>query len=128
MEYYDLHAGSAAGFWMRFVLATLATWRISHLLVAEDGPWEVFARIRRRFDSSAMGGLMDCFGCVSIWVAAPLSLFVSRVLPDIFFCWLALSGAAFLLELMHPAPLVIEPLSQSNSETAKDDTSYGMLR
>lgn len=124
IQYYDLHPGSAAGFWMRFVVTVLATWRISHMLASEDGPWEVFARLRYRLGSSRMGALMDCFGCVSIWVAAPISLFLSRALPDVFFCWLAVSGAAFLLELLRPQPLLIQPAA----ETAKDDSHHGMLR
>jgi hypothetical protein len=124
IEYYDLNAGSAAGFWMRFVLVVLANWRVSHLLVAEDGPFEVFARLRNRLGSSRMGALMDCFGCVSVWVAAPLSLFVARALPDLFLCWLAVSGAAFLLELLRPQPLLIQPAV----ETAKDESLHGMLR
>jgi hypothetical protein len=118
IENVDLQTGSVTGFWIRFVLGMLTTWRISHLVVSEDGPWEIFARLRQRLGSSAMGRLMDCFGCVSIWVAAPISLFIFRRLPDLFFCWLALSGAAFLLERMHPEPLVIESIP----DTAKDDS------
>lgn len=124
IEYYDLHSGSAAGFGMRFAVVVLANWRISHMLAAEDGPWEVFARLRNRLGSSAMGRLMDCFGCVSIWTAAPLCIFLSRALPDVFFCWLAVSGAAFLLELVRPQPLLIQPAA----ETAKDESAHGMLR
>ncbi len=120
LDYYDLHAGTTSGFWIRFVLVTLASWRISHLLVVEDGPWEVFARLRRRLGASAMGRLMDCFGCVSVWVTAPFSLFLSRTVPDVFFCWFALSGAAFLLERMSPEPLVIQP----DYETTKGENLH----
>ena len=41
---------------------------------------------------------MDCFGCVSFWVAAPLSLFVAARRQDVPLVWLALSGASCLLE------------------------------
>jgi hypothetical protein len=114
----------AIGFWARFVLAVLATWRISHLLTSEDGPWEILARMRQWLGDSALGRLMDCFGCVSMWVGAPISFFVLRRLPELFFCWLALSGAAFLLERMHPEPLVIEHMS----DTEKENSTHGMLR
>src|SRR5689334_18760655 len=33
--------------WFRFIVAALATWRITHLIVREDGPWRVIVRIRR---------------------------------------------------------------------------------
>jgi hypothetical protein len=124
IEYYNLQTGSAAGFWIRFVLCILTTWRISHLLVSEDGPWEMFARLRQQLGSSPVGRLMDCFGCVSIWVAAPISLFLSRRPADLFLCWLALSGAAFLLERSHPEPLVVESIS----EPAREEKTHGMLR
>jgi hypothetical protein len=123
IAYLDLQSG-ASGFWILFVLSALATWRISHLLVSEDGPWEILARLRQWLGGSAIGRLMDCFACVSIWVAAPISFFVFRRLPELLFCWLALSGAAMLLERMHPEPLVIEHIS----DTAKDDATHGMLR
>ena len=103
----------ALGFWPRFVLAALSTWRISHLLTGEDGPWEAIARLRRKLGNSAVGRLMDCFGCVSIWVAAPISFFLVRRLPELFFCWLALSGAALLLERLHPEPILIEKISDT---------------
>jgi hypothetical protein len=122
-EYHDLQSGSAAGFWIRFVLAVLATWRVSHLLASEDGPWEFLARLRQRLGHSILGQLMDCFGCISIWVAAPLSLFVVRRLPEGFMCWLALSGAAFLLERMQPEPVVIERMLDPGKETSSWDAA-----
>jgi hypothetical protein len=45
----------------RFLLATLATWRVTHLLVEEDGPADVVVRLRRRAGSSWAGDLLDCF-------------------------------------------------------------------
>jgi hypothetical protein len=117
---YGLHSNTAAAFWIRFALATLTTWRVSHLLASEDSPWQMLARLRRLFGSSAFGRLMDCFGCVSMWVAAPVSFFVFRHLPELFFCWLALSGTAFLLERLHPEPVVIERIS----EPAKEDSPW----
>ena len=122
---YDvLQSGSAAGFWIRFVLSVLATWRVSHLLASEDGPWEIIAHLRRRLDTSAWGRMIDCFACVSLWVALPFSFFVFRELPEVLVCWLALSGAASLLEQIRPAPVVIERLSDAKQEEPSD----GMLR
>lgn len=82
----------------RFVLAALATWRVTHLLAEEDGPGDLVVRLRRRAGSSWAGDLLDCFYCLSIWVAAPFSagLVRGRRLEPV--SWLALSGAACLLE------------------------------
>jgi hypothetical protein len=80
--------------------------------------------VRRRLGASALGRMMDCFACTSLWVAMPLSVFVLRGLPEVAVCWLAISGAATLLERMHPAPLVIERMAGANEEEPRD----GMLR
>jgi hypothetical protein len=45
----------------RFVLAALATWRVTHLLVAEDGPADVVVRLRRRAGFGWAGDVLDCF-------------------------------------------------------------------
>ena len=60
-----------AGF--RFLLAVLATWRVTHLITHEDGPAEVIYRIRRRIGAGFWGQLMDCFLCFSLWVAAAMA-------------------------------------------------------
>jgi hypothetical protein len=83
---------------MSFVLAVLATWRITHLLANEDGPADVIFRLRRRVGEGPIGNLMDCFNCMSIWIAAPFALFVSASPAIWFVSWLALSGGACLLE------------------------------
>jgi hypothetical protein len=84
--------------WTRLLVATLATWRVSHLVVEEDGPWDVVVSLRRRAGQGLVGRLMDCFYCVSLWIAAPLALVVSREPLAWAVCWLAVSGGACLLE------------------------------
>lgn len=82
----------------RFVLATLATWRVTHLLAEEDGPADVVVRLRRRAGSSWAGDLLDCFYCLSVWVAMPFAAgLAGRRRVDPVAC-LAVSGAACLLE------------------------------
>jgi hypothetical protein len=81
-----------------FVLAVLATWRVTHLLAAEDGPGDIVVRFRALLGQSFAGRLMDCFYCLSIWIAAPAALFVTRRWLDWIMVWLAVSGAACLLE------------------------------
>lgn len=90
--------------WIRFVLAALATWRLTHLLANEDGPADMIVRVRIRLGNSFAGSLMDCFHCLSLWVAAPAALYVSRGWVAWFFQWLALSGAACLLQGMQREP------------------------
>lgn len=100
------------GAWIRLVPAALATWRITHLLAREDGPGDLVVRLRARLGRSFLGGLMDCFYCLSLWVAAPLAFFVARSPLDIAVAWLALSGAACLLERIGQQPVSIQQLPQ----------------
>lgn len=87
-----------SGFGTRFALAALATWRVTHLIAEEDGPFDAVVRLRERAGPGALGELMDCFYCLSVWVAAPASLAVTRRGRDVPLLALALSGAACLLE------------------------------
>jgi hypothetical protein len=88
----------STSFETRFLLAALATWRLTHLLAEEDGPADLVVRLRARAGSGQLGSLMDCFYCLSIWVAAPLSAPLVRDRRARPIAWLALSGAACLLE------------------------------
>ena len=111
-------------FWARFVLAILATWRITHLLAKEDGPADLVVRIRARLGHGMTGKLMDCFECLSLWVAVPIAFFVSRRPVDLLLIWLALSGAACLLERIGGEPVLIQPISRAK----EGGTNIGMLR
>lgn len=109
--------GADTGFATRFALGALATWRLTHLIAEEDGPADAVVRLRVRLGSSELGRLMDCFACTSVWVAAPVTLAVARRPREGPLTWLALSGAACLLERMTeprvaaelPAELRAEP-------------------
>ncbi|MCZ7627034.1 MAG: DUF1360 domain-containing protein [Candidatus Methylomirabilis sp.] len=102
------------GVWLRVVLAVLATWRVTHLLANEDGPADLLVHLRARLGSGLLGKLIDCFQCLSLWVAAPMALFVSQNLVEWLLMWLALSGAACVLERIGQPPVVMEPIPPRN--------------
>jgi hypothetical protein len=87
-----------AGLATHFALTSLAVWRVTHLLAEEDGPADAVLRLRAHLGERRLGELMDCFYCLSVWVAAPASLVVARRRRELPVAWLALSGAACLLE------------------------------
>jgi hypothetical protein len=105
---------------LRFVLAVLATWRATHLLASEDGPGDLIFRFRALFGQSVAGKLMDCFNCLSLWIAAPAALFVSKTPIEWLLSWLALSGGACLLERMVKDPVVIQPMPPSAERDIND--------
>jgi hypothetical protein len=100
-------------FCINFVLAALVTWRITHLLANEDGPADLIVKLRVALGSSFAGTLMDCFNCLSLWIAAPAAFFVARTPLAWLFVWLALSGAACLLQRIVPESHVALPFTQS---------------
>jgi hypothetical protein len=79
-------------------LATLAVWRVTHLLWAEDGPGDAIARLRHAAGSGLVGRLLDCFYCLSLWTAAPFVAWLADGWIGGVTGWLALSGGACLLE------------------------------
>lgn len=83
-----------------FVLCTLAVWRIAHLIAHEDGPFDIVVRIRSKVGHGFLGSLLDCFLCVSLWVAAPFAWLVATGWTDRIVAWLALSAAASILFLL----------------------------
>ena len=88
------------------ILGALTVWRVTHLLVDEDGPWKIIARVRGRLGASVLGELMDCFYCLSVWIALPLAWILAPVWSERLLLWPALSAAAILLERVtaKPAP------------------------
>ena len=94
-------------YWL--VLGVLCVWRLTHLLNAEDGSGDLLVRFRRRLGSGFWGGLMDCFYCLSLWVAVPLALLLGRDWKERLLLWPALSGAAILLERATARPEVLDP-------------------
>jgi|CXWL01.1.fsa_nt_gi hypothetical protein len=113
--------------WFRFVLGVLATWRVAHLLAHEDGPWDAVLRLRVLLGNGVWGRLVDCFACLSLWVAAPIALAVGRNPGEWVLAWLALSGAACVLQRAVREPVMISPLAGlERLDTEGDDD--GLLR
>src|ERR1035438_7929939 len=59
------------------VLGILAVWRVTHLLNGEDGPWEIFVRLRKLAGAGFWGELLDCFYCLSLWISLPFATLLS---------------------------------------------------
>lgn len=86
--------------WYHLTLAVFAIWRVTHLLAKEDGPWDAIVAVRLRLGNGFLGSLMDCFYCLSLWIAAPVAYMLMSGWREWPLLWLGLSGAACLLEQM----------------------------
>lgn len=100
---------------MDLVLLGLATWRLTSLLIQEDGPWDFLARFRHwlgvRYDErslpyglNTLAALFTCMWCGSVWTGGVLAV-AYWVLPSLtlMVCLpLALSAIGLLLNRMVP--------------------------
>jgi hypothetical protein len=89
-------------FW--FTILVLCVWRLTHLLQAEDGPWNVIVRIRSVMGNGFWGKLMDCFYCLSLWIAAPFACVFASDWKECLLFWPALSAGAILIERLTARP------------------------
>jgi hypothetical protein len=90
------------------VVGILGVWRVSHLLHAENGPWNIVERFRQRIGAGFWGGLFSCFLCMSLWVSGPFALLLSGDWKQRLLLWPALSAGAILIERLssrYDAPL-----------------------
>lgn len=78
------------------ILFSLVCWRLSYMLVEEDGPRNIFQRMRFWFQDRRFP-VLDCLYCTSVWVAMPLALFTPRPL----LYWLPISALAIFTHLLH---------------------------
>ena len=98
--------------WFGLVLGVLATWRVAHMLAHEDGPWDLVLRLRQAVGDGPFGRVLDCLYCLSLWIAAPIAFTVADDPIGWVIAWLALSGAACLLDRLVTIPTAaIQPLA-----------------
>ena len=100
---------------MLFVLLALATFRLSHMIAKEKGPWECFDRLALALGAEVqkditgreswkgttfLSKLVLCPLCLSVWIGIVLAVvFVRAGVIDMLLVALAVSGASVMIEL-----------------------------
>lgn len=71
---------------MSLLISILATWRLTHLINNEDGPFSILARFRHwagvRFNAfystpysnTELGKALICHWCLSVWIGVGLAI------------------------------------------------------
>lgn len=85
---------------MEFLVACLATWRISNIIYEE----KIFESVRARlgvfrdgsYNDTFIANLLSCFWCVSVWVGIACTI-VTAVAPVVLLPF-ALSAAAIMIK------------------------------
>jgi hypothetical protein len=110
----------------QLVLGLLTVWRITHLLQA--GPWDLSVRLRRSAGIGFWGKLLDCFYCLSLWVAAPFAFLLGESFWERALLWTSLSAGTSLLEqatnpaLRMPTAAFVEEAPGEHRERPKGTT------
>ena len=107
-----------------FIYLSLAAWRLASLIANEDGPWQMFKRLRQRAEQlckqykfcSDLGlyNLFACEWCNSIWIGVGLTLLYLWIGDAILYIALplALSTVAiiikYLVQLLQTAQEILE--------------------
>ena len=114
-----------------FLIGTLVVWRLTHLLEAEDGPWDIVVKLRRGAGSGFLGQLLDCFYCLSLWTAAPISVYLRHTWDERILLWPALSAGAIMLQLLTDRAqrdrntVVIEDQKENDRVMLRQEASAG---
>jgi hypothetical protein len=83
---------------VKYFIIVVVVWRITHLISAEDGPFEVIIKFRKLLGNSIFGKLMDCFYCLSVWIGLLCSFVAAGNPKEIIILTLYYSGGAILIE------------------------------
>lgn len=85
---------------LRLLLAALAVYRLAQLVAIDDGPGDVFRRLRAHFLTGFVAGLIRCPYCVSVYAAAALGALVLWPcgVGDIVLVWVGIAGGACWLQ------------------------------
>ncbi len=82
----------------KYFIIIVVVWRLTHLISAEDGPFDLIIKLRKLFGNSFFGKLMDCFYCLSIWIGFACACYAGNNLKEIIILTLYYSGTSILLE------------------------------
>lgn len=85
----------------KFVLLSLATFRLTQLISKEDGPYNIFSNFRfwlvknseKNKTIQTISDGVHCPYCLSVWLS-----FIIMLMPDIIIKGLAIAGVVFFLE------------------------------
>jgi hypothetical protein len=81
---------------LAFVVAVLATYRVSYLIAQEEGPFGIMAWLRGKIDPNQatwLGRGVRCVACVSVWIALIAALLIGATWGE----WLAIAGGVLVI-------------------------------
>ena len=85
--------------WLMVLLATTAVYRVSRMIVAEEGPGRIFELLRRATadDTHWLHDGIRCPLCVSFWLSLPAAVMIASSWQEIILLWLGVAGLVTLI-------------------------------
>jgi hypothetical protein len=83
-----------------FIVAALATYRLSMALAEEEGPLGMFTAWRGALDpdqTTWLGRGVNCIMCVGFWLALPFAVLITPDVWQIPLVWWGLAGVVVLI-------------------------------
>jgi hypothetical protein len=106
-------------YWL--LLGALAVWRITYLIAFEDGPGGFVRRFRQYASRGPLGRAVNCFYCLSMWIALPFAIGLGETWTERLLLWPALSAAACVIERVTDRGASERmPLYEEDAEEATD--------
>lgn len=92
--------------YFKFILAVLAVYRLCHMLAVEDGPFDIFFRVREAVQNKFgpahwVSRGFNCPLCMSFWVSLVTNILIFPGADFVTFClyWLALTGGVSVIHM-----------------------------
>lgn len=85
---------------LSLILAILAVYRLAHAIALEDGPFDIFAKVRDGLQADKQATWLQrgaaCPLCISFWLALPAAWLIGGGLLE----WLGIAGAVMVLHIV----------------------------
>ena len=88
---------------MNMIVDALIVWRLTHLIQAEDGPFDLIFKFHLKLKQlrvKSLSKLFNCFQCFSVWAGISVALIRLGLHWTSLTYGIALSGAAILLQFI----------------------------
>lgn len=85
-----------------FILSCLAVFRITYMIINENGPYNIFGKLSyyiksKRYKDGGIVQLFTCFYCLSIYISIPFSILLSNSILEFILYTLSLSTVSIFL-------------------------------
>lgn len=87
---------------LKFLIASLAVYRLSILITEDEGPYSIFQNLRKKaggYELAAngepetnLGRGIICPLCVGVWLSIPFALYLTGINTEFFIYWFAIAG------------------------------------